>query len=304
MWLPFKSKHDLPPLPPMEQRFWWEAERKWKQACEEERMLEGKRYILHPGYITSRSDGQSHWISAAMLADLYGVHLRDCIVDGPGYRRDTLAKLEHLYPRDDGDYRTEAVRRQDERDRIVKLMSFPYPMFGLSSLDLTDREAEKRQMEKELKRQDELYQKHFGWTGDCLASTTKRRRPVSEIRLPVKFESKAVKGPDGLTDQRLTVRVSKNEGECAKDYLLTPNDTIEFTAWIDGIAVRGPRISVQPAYRWGYDPPRYAISVDRYRSIQRKLDEIKNCLNEVDVGLAKRTLDIVVAELGGIEERP
>lgn len=66
-----------------------------------------RKYVLHPGNITRNSDGQSHYVTAAKLADLYGVSLRDCITDlGDGSHATlTVPGATHLYPRADGDYR-------------------------------------------------------------------------------------------------------------------------------------------------------------------------------------------------------
>lgn len=67
-----------------------------------------RKYVLHPGHVTSKNDGQSHYIGAARLADLYGVSLRDCInVDAPEFleQQHSQASFTHLYPRRDGDYR-------------------------------------------------------------------------------------------------------------------------------------------------------------------------------------------------------
>lgn len=67
-----------------------------------------RKYVLHPGHVISKNDGQSHFVSAARLADLYGVSLRDCInADAPEYLavQHSSASFTHLYPRRDGDYR-------------------------------------------------------------------------------------------------------------------------------------------------------------------------------------------------------
>ncbi|BAO20640.1 hypothetical protein [Pseudomonas phage PPpW-3] len=66
-----------------------------------------RKYVLHPGNITSKRDGQSHYVSAANLADLYSVPMRDCIVDLGDGSHATLCVpgATHLYPRADGDYR-------------------------------------------------------------------------------------------------------------------------------------------------------------------------------------------------------
>lgn len=73
------------------------------------------RYLLCPGPVRSRSDGQVHHVSAPELARLYGVAMADCVAlpGRPGDRplRDTLlaraarGELVYLHPRYDGDYR-------------------------------------------------------------------------------------------------------------------------------------------------------------------------------------------------------
>jgi hypothetical protein len=77
------------------------------------------RYALHPGWITSRTDGDRHFITAGQLAALYGVPVRKCLIIPDestsqwGSRkqdRDRLVryagelKLIALAPRHDGDY--------------------------------------------------------------------------------------------------------------------------------------------------------------------------------------------------------
>lgn len=37
-----------------------------------------KRYLLCPGHVTSKSDGQTHFIDARRLAMLYGVPMSQC----------------------------------------------------------------------------------------------------------------------------------------------------------------------------------------------------------------------------------
>ena len=72
-----------------------------------------RRYVLHPGKVESKSDGQIHYVSAARLADLYGVSLRDCITYPYGDDTDSRFKrmswrdpvgVIHLHPRYDGNY--------------------------------------------------------------------------------------------------------------------------------------------------------------------------------------------------------
>lgn len=40
------------------------------------------KYLVVPGFVTSKSDGQTHWISAKELMGLYGVRSQDCVIAG------------------------------------------------------------------------------------------------------------------------------------------------------------------------------------------------------------------------------
>jgi len=65
-----------------------------------------KLFILHPGHVRSKTDGQWHYVGARRLADLYGVPWHECIdASRPG----ALLGIDqddfiHLTPRRDGDY--------------------------------------------------------------------------------------------------------------------------------------------------------------------------------------------------------
>lgn len=64
-----------------------------------------KKYTVHPGYVTSKHDGEEHFIGAEPLMRLYRVAPADCIVipwDRPSPIRTT--GTIHLYPRYNGDY--------------------------------------------------------------------------------------------------------------------------------------------------------------------------------------------------------
>lgn len=69
-----------------------------------------KKYVLFPGYVRSRNDGQYHRVGVGALCRLYGVRLQDCIIaDALGLWRHgrnpwVLPKLLELRPRDDGIY--------------------------------------------------------------------------------------------------------------------------------------------------------------------------------------------------------
>jgi hypothetical protein len=61
-----------------------------------------KKFVIHPGYVTSMQDWEEHWISAGQLMRLYMVDPNECIVDDghlTGYSEQYLKRLLHLYPR-------------------------------------------------------------------------------------------------------------------------------------------------------------------------------------------------------------
>ena len=63
------------------------------------------RYVIHPGYLISASDGQEHFVGGPRLTRLYGLDISSRYVvfgDRPGHR--DLPGDIHLYPRFDGDY--------------------------------------------------------------------------------------------------------------------------------------------------------------------------------------------------------
>lgn len=70
-------------------------------------MLTAVRYVIHPGFVVSRTDLDRHYIGAGQLRELYRVP-RDARVVvvrpfEPGYREQPGDV--HLRPRFDGDYR-------------------------------------------------------------------------------------------------------------------------------------------------------------------------------------------------------
>ena len=68
------------------------------------------QYIVHAGYVTSRTDGDEHYVSAPELARLYGLKRHQWIEFRPEILRAmTLSEYNsytHLHPREDGDYTT------------------------------------------------------------------------------------------------------------------------------------------------------------------------------------------------------
>ena len=68
-----------------------------------------KKYIVRPGCVTSRSDGDRHYISAGMLMHLHQVQISECVIIRnkedlyklKGFRRNLI----NLIPRADGRYK-------------------------------------------------------------------------------------------------------------------------------------------------------------------------------------------------------
>lgn len=65
-----------------------------------------KKYVLCPGEVQSRCDGDWHYIGAARLAQLYKVKMRDCIVYSEerltGYTEEQKERLIWLHPQYSG----------------------------------------------------------------------------------------------------------------------------------------------------------------------------------------------------------
>ena len=64
------------------------------------------KYIIHPGPMESKVDGDIHFITAGQLIKLYGVDPKDCIIREMNDRRREIdpEKCKHLYPLYNGDY--------------------------------------------------------------------------------------------------------------------------------------------------------------------------------------------------------
>lgn len=77
------------------------------------------KYALFPGHVTSKTDGDVHFVGAQDLARLYGVNMRECVVlPFPKtaaeevrwqemYKFVVQFELIKLRPQYDGDYRLE-----------------------------------------------------------------------------------------------------------------------------------------------------------------------------------------------------
>lgn len=67
------------------------------------------KYIVRPGFVYSRNDGQRHFVGFGQLVKLYHVNPRECLYDDHkgsllGYGERFLKDLTILHPRRDGNY--------------------------------------------------------------------------------------------------------------------------------------------------------------------------------------------------------
>lgn len=66
------------------------------------------KYVLHPGFVKSKNDGDKHFIGPQQLMKLYRVEVKECLLHGsPRYELPKVYRnlnLIHLYPDPTGDY--------------------------------------------------------------------------------------------------------------------------------------------------------------------------------------------------------
>ncbi len=63
------------------------------------------KYLLHPGYVISKTDGNRHYITAKMLMKLYNVRPEECVIYLPYRPYPNQDKLIDLYPMGSGEYK-------------------------------------------------------------------------------------------------------------------------------------------------------------------------------------------------------
>ena len=68
-----------------------------------------QKYVLCPGYVHSKNDGDRHYITATRLVELYRVPLNDCVVkpnmDDPRNKHWSAPQgAIELHPKFDGNY--------------------------------------------------------------------------------------------------------------------------------------------------------------------------------------------------------
>lgn len=61
------------------------------------------RYVLHPGFVTSQTDGQRHFINGCKLASLYGVNYFECVFGDVSGFKEEEGDI-HLRPQSSGNY--------------------------------------------------------------------------------------------------------------------------------------------------------------------------------------------------------
>lgn len=69
------------------------------------------KYVVYPGYIRSKTDGDTHFIGGDTLIQLYKLPPNECLIHydlmNPPRRSSFCEKLISLYPRYDGNYTLE-----------------------------------------------------------------------------------------------------------------------------------------------------------------------------------------------------
>ena len=71
-----------------------------------------KKYLLHPGYVVSKTDGDRHYITSQMLMKLYNVSPKECVIYPPYRPCPYQDKLIDLYPMASGKYKD--MQKQEE----------------------------------------------------------------------------------------------------------------------------------------------------------------------------------------------
>jgi hypothetical protein len=61
------------------------------------------KYIICPGYVTSKTDGDRHYITSRQLIELYGVNPKECAIEKEYIR--SAENAIFLRPRYSGHYR-------------------------------------------------------------------------------------------------------------------------------------------------------------------------------------------------------
>lgn len=79
------------------------------------------KYVVHPGWIVSRRDGDLHYISFLNLCQLYKVSISECIDatykrNWVGYKTEEINSFQHLRPNPSGIYLLLENRKNSHSD--------------------------------------------------------------------------------------------------------------------------------------------------------------------------------------------
>lgn len=69
------------------------------------------KYIVHPGYVISKIDGDRCWVSSSAFMSLYDVNPKECVVTLSSLinrcriQHNNVPEIIHLFPCKDGKYK-------------------------------------------------------------------------------------------------------------------------------------------------------------------------------------------------------
>lgn len=120
-----------------------------------------KRFLLYPGYVRSRYDGDRHYVSGGQLARLYNVNPIECVIysEHPAFRNREHDCLIPLFPREDGQYEEHLLQRKvaDFRQYVRAKKLYEHHTSGTSPR----RGAMRRQAAEKQARSIEWHEKHW-----------------------------------------------------------------------------------------------------------------------------------------------
>lgn len=70
------------------------------------------RYVIHPGHVYSKNDGQLHYINGRQLMRLYGLNPAECVIASEQNGWCAPAGCIHLSPRSSGNYQIHTAHRR------------------------------------------------------------------------------------------------------------------------------------------------------------------------------------------------
>lgn len=80
------------------------------------------KYAIYPGFITSKNDGQEHYIDGNTLIKLYQLNRMECIIlyyEDPTSASKNAKDLIQLHPRYHGDYEQHLIDKLKEKNETT-----------------------------------------------------------------------------------------------------------------------------------------------------------------------------------------